>query len=120
MSCAQAHIFATRSLAKVQSDLMPFRCFFTSELIFMMMSPMMVVTIEGHAIIRLPISFVELAISQHLTFSDGLQRIARVVVDNLDLYTAASFHHTYDRNFPTIATSTFTSCSPRSEPKSDS
>ena len=87
----------------------------TSELIFMMMNPMMAVTIEDQAIVRSPAVRVDRAISQNLTFNDGPQRVTRAVIDNFDVHTTPSFQQTYDRNLATSATSTFAAYSPRSE-----
>jgi hypothetical protein len=89
--------------------------FTTSELIFMMMNPMMAVTIEDQAIVRSPAVRVDRAISQNLTFNDGPQGVTRAVIDNFDVHTTPSFQQAYDRNLATSAPSTFAAYSPRSE-----
>jgi hypothetical protein len=87
----------------------------TSELIFMIMNPMMAVTIEDQAVVRSPAVRVDSAVSQNLTFNYGPQRVTRAVIDNFDVHTTASFQQTDDRNLATNATSTFAAYSPRSE-----
>ena len=87
----------------------------TSELIFMLMNPMMAVTIEDSAIIRPPAVRVERAISQKLTLNDGPQRVTRAVSDNFVVHTTPSFQQNHDRNLATSATSTFAAYSTRSE-----
>jgi hypothetical protein len=87
----------------------------TSELIFMIMNPMMAVTIEDQAIVRSPAVRVHRAISQNLIFNDGPQRVTRAVIDNFDVHTTPSFQQSYDRNLATSATSTFAAYSPSSE-----
>ncbi len=89
--------------------------FTTSELIFMMMNPMMAVTIEDQVIERHPVVRVDRAINQNLTFNDGPQRVTRAVIDNFDVHTTSSFQQSYDRNLANSATYTFAAYSPRSE-----
>ena len=89
--------------------------FTTSELIFMMMNPMMAVTIEDQAIVRPPAVRLDRAIGQNLTFKDGPQRVMRAVICNFDLHTTSSFQKTYDRNHATSDASAFAAYSPRSE-----
>ena len=67
----------------------------TSELIFMMMNPMMAVTIEDQAIVRPPAVRVDRAFSQNLTFNDGPQRVTKAVIDNFDVHTTPSIQQTY-------------------------
>jgi hypothetical protein len=71
-----------------------------SKLIFMMMNPMMELTIEDQASIR-PLRFrLYRAIGQNMIFNDGLQGVARAVFENSDVHTNLSFLQTYDRILP--------------------
>ncbi len=58
----------------------------TSELIFMMMNPMMAVTIEDQAIVKPPAVRVDRAISQNLTFNDGPQRVTKFSIKLMDVF----------------------------------
>ena len=87
----------------------------TSELIFMMMNPMMAVTIEDQAIVRSPAVRVDRAISQNLTFNDGPQRVTRAVIDNFDVDATPLVSADLRPKLATSATSTFASYLPRSE-----
>ena len=116
VSFAQATHLGLTEFGKAPERFNTVHVFFpTSELIFMMMNPMMAVTIEDQAIVRSPAVRVDRAISQNLTFNDGPQRVTRAVIDNFDVHTTPSFQQTYDRNLATSATSTFAAYSPRSE-----
>jgi hypothetical protein len=66
----------------------------TSELIFMIMNPIMAVTIKDQANVRYPAVCLDRAISQSLTFNDGQQRVARAVIDNFDVHATSSFKQT--------------------------
>ena len=64
---------------------------------------------------RSPTVLVDRAIYQNLTFTDGLQRVARAGIVNFDVHTTTSFKQTYDRNLVSSARSTFAAYSPRSK-----
>ena len=85
--------------------------FSTSELIFVIMNPIMSVTIEDHR--RSQAVRVDRAISLNLTFNEGPQRVARAVIDNFDVCTTPSLKQTYDRNLTTSATYTSAAYSPQ-------
>ncbi len=87
----------------------------TSELIFMMMNPMMAVNIEDQCIARPPAVRVDRAISQKLNFNDGPQRVTRAVIDNFDVDATPLVSADLRPKLATSATSTFASYLPRSE-----